>query len=462
MSFENLNKRYLLVALLVLSSLLLFSYKLGAESYWLDEMITLYRTQTGWKLHYAAWPPLYFWLAWIWARIFGISEVALRFLSVLWGVIAVVSVFYLGSLFSIRTGIFASVLTMFNPIVVKYAQEARGYTMLLALSAFSAAMFVKVLKGSPGEKDWLYLALVNIAGSLTHYSFILFMIGGYTAAFSFISIYGGERSRELCRHIVKSLKALFLFAAVYFPVVSKAILKHKAALSRHTAVVMLNLLGVTLWQRVFIFALVGWSIILAVTRTKWRRWAFFLLVTVAVFLTIMTLKNQLGRPLWRARYLLPIVPLLSVVSAYPMANIDLKKSLLLITVWIFLTVSYLVPNYYHHTEKANWREAATWILSHNRGEPVIVNWYKYYRLYYLDCSFHRVQCWDLKKLLKRIKKGRAFLGGLKGLWVLYPQGGKWRVNKEMEESLKEHGFTLDWEIRVGRRSRILHFIRKVP
>ncbi|RLD97693.1 MAG: hypothetical protein DRI91_04725, partial [Aquificota bacterium] len=65
LSFENLNKRDLLVALLVLSSLLLFSYKLGAESYWLDEMITLYRTQTGWKLHYAAWPPLYFWLVWI-------------------------------------------------------------------------------------------------------------------------------------------------------------------------------------------------------------------------------------------------------------------------------------------------------------------------------------------------------------------------------------------------------------
>ena len=456
-----LKERWALLVLVLLSCLLFF-YKLGAKSYWLDEMITLGRTQKGWKLHYSVWPPLYFWMIRIWAKVFGLSEWALRSLSALWGVISVIALYYLGNLIREGMGLWASILLMFNPMVVKYAQEARGYTMVLALLAFSALISVKILRGLHNNKEWLYLAVINIAGSLVHHSFTLFAFFEYLTILMWIYFPGSSNNEKYRVNVLKSFILWSLTVAIYCVLNFKYTFLKSPALSRHTAIIILDLLGKNIYQKAFSVTLIFWSVVLAFGKSEWRKWAFmFFFPIISLFLTSFILKNIMGTSVYRVRYLIPILPLMAIISSYPLANVSFKKSLIVASIWILITSGYLVVNHYNNPEtKAQWRESAEWISTHNNGELVVVNWYKYYMYYYLD--WKHVNCIDTNKFLKKLRKGDSELEKIDSLWVLYPEGGEWSKNKKMEKILKAKGFVLGKERKIGKRSRILHFVRKAP
>jgi mannosyltransferase len=93
-----------------------------------------------------ATPPLYFVVAWVWARLFGFGEAGLRSLSALAGVATVPVVYGLGrELISPRAGIVAAALAACSPMLVWYSQEARSYSLLVLMSAVSLLMFARVL-----------------------------------------------------------------------------------------------------------------------------------------------------------------------------------------------------------------------------------------------------------------------------------------------------------------------------
>lgn len=81
---------YALVALTVLAGVLRFA-TLDVQSFWLDESVTvgLVREDLGGMLSAIpdseSTPPLYYVLAWGWAKLFGTGEVGLRSLSALFG-----------------------------------------------------------------------------------------------------------------------------------------------------------------------------------------------------------------------------------------------------------------------------------------------------------------------------------------------------------------------------------------
>jgi multisubunit Na+/H+ antiporter MnhB subunit len=133
----------LLWAFVILAALLRF-YRLGHQGFWFDEgntalevrftpgeMVTLLK-------HYESTPPLYYAVAWVWARIFGDTEVGLRSLSAVLGVLAV-PVGYAGArkLISRRAGLIAAALIAFNPYLIWYSQEARAYSLVVLLTGAS-------------------------------------------------------------------------------------------------------------------------------------------------------------------------------------------------------------------------------------------------------------------------------------------------------------------------------------
>ena len=79
------------VALTVLAAVLRF-YRLGHQGFWFDEANTalLVHFSPGKMLglipQTESTPPLYYCVAWVWARVFGYSEAPLRSLSALCGV----------------------------------------------------------------------------------------------------------------------------------------------------------------------------------------------------------------------------------------------------------------------------------------------------------------------------------------------------------------------------------------
>src|SRR5438067_4239503 len=75
---------------------------LGVQSYWLDEAATVHLVRKGFGPMISgvargeSTPPLYYALAWVWAKVFGTGEVGLRSLSALLGTATIVVAYALG------------------------------------------------------------------------------------------------------------------------------------------------------------------------------------------------------------------------------------------------------------------------------------------------------------------------------------------------------------------------------
>jgi mannosyltransferase len=119
------------------------------QSMWADEALTAYeaRLPLGAMAHivqqYETTPPLYFFVVWAWAHVFGTGAVALRSVSTIAGV-ALVPISYLcgRELVSRRVGLLAAAFVAVNPFLIWYSQEARAYMLLTALCGLSFLWFL--------------------------------------------------------------------------------------------------------------------------------------------------------------------------------------------------------------------------------------------------------------------------------------------------------------------------------
>jgi mannosyltransferase len=167
------------VALTVLGAVLRFA-ALDAQSFWLDELVTvsLLHRDFGDLLdaipESEATPYLYYVLAWPWARVFGFGEIGLRSLSALVGTAVVPVAYGAGAtLVSRRVGIVAAALVCVHPFLVWYAQEARAYSLLALLAACTLLFFGRALEGRRfGLAGW---AVASSLAFATHY-FAIFLV----------------------------------------------------------------------------------------------------------------------------------------------------------------------------------------------------------------------------------------------------------------------------------------------
>lgn len=157
-------------------------YGIGHQGFWFDEGNTalLVHFSPGQMLglipQSESTPPLYYCLAWVWARVFGYSEAPLRSLSALFGVLTVPVMFAAGRrLFSTRAGLVAAALTACNPLLIWYSQEARSYAMLVALSALTVWAFACVHEQPTPRRlaAWVISCALAMA---THYYALLAVV----------------------------------------------------------------------------------------------------------------------------------------------------------------------------------------------------------------------------------------------------------------------------------------------
>jgi mannosyltransferase len=182
-----LRSRLTAVALLTLLAFLLRAYHLDHFSFWIDEALTPLRTSHHWldiiagrtfiqeAISQDTHPPLYYLLVAVTRQLWGSSDYAFRYFSLLWGVLLVPLLFQLGrELFNRRVGLVAALLVAINPLHIWYSQEARMYTLLVWLGALSTYLLVRGLKAKGEPKQvWRWLGLYLLAAGLmlyTHYT----------------------------------------------------------------------------------------------------------------------------------------------------------------------------------------------------------------------------------------------------------------------------------------------------
>lgn len=169
-----------LLGILGVAALLRF-VELGHDSIWVDEAFSarvanlgvadLVRSATSEDTN----PPLYYVLLHFWIDVFGDSEVALRSLSAVVGILLVFVVFKLGvRLSSVRAGLFAALFAAVSEFLVHYSQEARVYSLLALLSACSYYFLLDLLDAwQPWRVAWYVVFTTALLYAHTYGLFVL-------------------------------------------------------------------------------------------------------------------------------------------------------------------------------------------------------------------------------------------------------------------------------------------------
>lgn len=164
---------------LILLSFTVRIYRLDEQSLWGDEAWSLFhatRESFGNVLRSArddgVVPPAYYLFLHTWIAAAGRSEFALRYISLLCGVLAVPAIFALGRrLGGVGTGIIATLLQTLSPFHVYYSQETRMYAQMTLFTILSTYFFWRLIAKTPSS-DWKVWAGYVITGGLavnSHY-----------------------------------------------------------------------------------------------------------------------------------------------------------------------------------------------------------------------------------------------------------------------------------------------------
>lgn len=171
--------------------------RLAAQPYWFDEGLTvdLALAPPAYVLETIDRPPLYYALMHVWIGAAGADAVTFRFFSACWGTVAVALMYRLGrQVLGRRAGLVAMALACFSPFYVYYSQEARTYTLTLALALSSTCALLAWL--ADGRRRWLALhALATLACLYTHFTALLLPL----VQVGFILAKPGPRMRRLAQ-----------------------------------------------------------------------------------------------------------------------------------------------------------------------------------------------------------------------------------------------------------------------
>lgn len=155
-----------------------FALKIATADYaslYLDEATSVFYAQQDWGAlwEYAsrdANPPLHFILLKCWISMFGVGEFSVRGLSVLFSSGAAVVLWFIVKRFaSARAALVTVALFTLSSIHLHYAQEARGFALLVFLSTLSFWFYLRLFKDEH-HKAAIGLLIVNVLLLMTHYS----------------------------------------------------------------------------------------------------------------------------------------------------------------------------------------------------------------------------------------------------------------------------------------------------
>jgi mannosyltransferase len=168
------------LAFVVLGGALRF-LTLDTQSFELDESVTVallhhsFSGMLGTIPETETTPPLYYVLAWLWTRAFGVNEIGLRSLSALLGTAMIPLAYTTGRrLISANAGLIAAGLTAVSPWLLWYSQEARAYALLALLSLASFSSFTVAVE-APTRRAVSTWAVVSALALAAHY-FAVFLV----------------------------------------------------------------------------------------------------------------------------------------------------------------------------------------------------------------------------------------------------------------------------------------------
>jgi uncharacterized membrane protein len=473
--------RFLLIALLLIIALgaALRMYRLGAESFWLDEAysVELASFPTSEVLHELVindvHPPLYYFVVHFWIKLFGDSEWSVRFISVLFGVLAIPLIFLLAlQLFDRVTGLFAAALLALSQFHIGFSQEGRMYAMLVSLTLLSFYFFLKLLEGKRSRLAFVAYVASSTLMMHTHiYSFFIIIaqnIYFLTLAFTAKEIF----KRSLKRWLLAQLVLALLFVPWFFALLRqvsrvrrgfwipdeppRAILDalYLHAGSTNLAWVLFPLVAfavLSAWKGVRKEAGVPASQTQIKDGFNSERLKIYLLLLWLVCPIILPfLVSKFSSPIFLPKYTIPALPAFIILAARGLSRVRFHQLRMLAAVFILCFSLIALRNYYGTVRKDQWRDAVSGLEQKAEmndlillNPPSSIAAFDYYskRTDLVKIPFPDYK-WDFKaetvaQYLKPVVEGR------RRVWLLLSQQNQLSplISKHLGESydLKAHG-----------------------
>ncbi len=133
--------------------------------------------------------PLDYLIVWVVGRIFGESELILRYLPLCWSVITIALTYSAAHVIDPRAGKWSALIAAISPLAIRYAQEVRFYSLGLMLGTATLTLAILLakdrLKLTPGI--WLCVTLISTATAYTHIYSVMLCAAGLIPIFVFSS-----------------------------------------------------------------------------------------------------------------------------------------------------------------------------------------------------------------------------------------------------------------------------------
>ena len=189
---NRLGRLYLgTMAGLLLFGFVLGAQKLNADNLWLDELYSLSNMGVfaqpyslpevveSLTEHSQNHVPLYFFLGAQWARFVGWSQLPMRYLSLLFGILFVAWTYrFAADALNRGTAVVAATLVTTSGFILMYFHEIRMYTLLLLLLLIHAWLYWRLsAKATAARWEWLLFVLTAITQLYTHVFSVFVFVG---------------------------------------------------------------------------------------------------------------------------------------------------------------------------------------------------------------------------------------------------------------------------------------------
>lgn len=372
----NKNHFYIFIIFSFILNFILKLFKIDSMPYSYDEIISVKDTllDFGHIKHESEWdsnPPFYYYCLWIWEKIFGLSELGIRSFSVTFNSLTIVTLgFYLKKHFDYITAIFFSIIYIFHPTLLNYAQEARCYSLLIFLISLSIICFHNFILNN-NKINLIILGLINFLLIYTHY------IAALIIPFQFLFILLFYK-KHIINNIIAGLITLFLISLRFtkkqfeliIGVTSDSI--KETWIKKATFSNLLDFLNTMYFSYVF-FLLILLSILYVLNKERKvitnSKNILYYFIFIAAFVPLSFYIIGAITPIFINRYILFTVPFFIIITAYLITKLNKLGFILLIVI-----LSFEIYNLKFGVSKGiNFKSVASYTKKFKNKPLVIIN-----------------------------------------------------------------------------------------
>jgi hypothetical protein len=334
---------------------------------WLDETVSMYLIRGGFAgiMARQVWPdsPVYSCLLWLWTRVMGTGEIALRISSIL-PMLAAVYLLYLAArdLFGRQIALIAAIVFCLHPIVIFAAIDVRPYAFAVLVINASILALVRLRHN---QSNWLAAVFGLSAGCVVDLQ-LLFAVIVPALAICFVTLKINDRKTFRRQFGV----ALVAFAFAFLPAIPRLkYMFHTSGTHVFSETPKLGQLISTLGLRALAFILLAAVLIAAARRQLNLRvqagsWPVILCASLALvpILTLYGLSVGTSIHVFVPRYRLVAVPGIALCWALVVSRIE-SRALQLLFCLVLVTVaaghSFRSPAYRQH--QYSWKYALAFV-----------------------------------------------------------------------------------------------------